>query len=316
MSTAEISFPLFGISVNPSNTISIGSFTVHWYGVIIAVGFLLAVGYSLKRSKQFGLRQDDIIDMLLLAVPLAVVCARLYYVIFTPQEYFGAGKWLNIVKIWEGGLAIYGGLIGAVLAVVIVCRHKKISVRAMLDIGGIGMMIGQAVGRWGNFMNREAFGAQTDVPWKMGLTTAQGTIYVHPTFLYESLWNVIGFVLIHFLSRKRKYDGQVFVMYIGWYGLGRYFIEGLRTDSLYILNTDIRVSQLLALLMFFAALVILVKNRGKHDPSELYCNRTSLVSAAEGEQDGADIDTQQNNSETHDQAQKNILQEDDLDDKL
>ena len=278
MSEATISFPLLGISVNPASTIKIGSFTVHWYGVIIAFGFLLAVAYGLKRAKEFGLTQDDIIDMLLWAVPTAIICARLYYVIFTPDEYFGAGKWQNIVKIWEGGLAIYGGLIGAVIAVILVCRHKKIPCGAMLDIGGMGMMIGQAVGRWGNFMNREAFGSVTDVPWKMGLTTASGTIYVHPTFLYESLWNIAGFVLIHFLSKKRRFDGQVFLMYIGWYGLGRYFIEGLRTDSLYLMNTDIRISQLLALLMFAAALIILVLNRGRHDPAKMYCNRLAAAS--------------------------------------
>jgi phosphatidylglycerol:prolipoprotein diacylglycerol transferase len=223
--------------------------------------------------------------MLLWAVPTAIVCARLYYVIFTPDEYFGAGKWINIVKIWNGGLAIYGGLIGAVIAVVLVCRHKKIPCGAMLDIGGLGMMIGQAIGRWGNFVNREAFGSVTSVPWKMGLTSASGTVYVHPTFLYESLWNVAGFVLLHFLSKKRKFDGQVFLMYIGWYGLGRYFIEGLRSDSLYLLSTDIRVSQLLALLMFAAAMIILFLNRSKYDGSNLYCNRIPVAAAAAGDTD-------------------------------
>ncbi|MBQ8026450.1 MAG: prolipoprotein diacylglyceryl transferase [Oscillospiraceae bacterium] len=307
MSNAEISFPLFGIAVNPSNVIRIGSITIHWYGVIIAVGFLLAVGYALKRAKEFGFTQDDIIDMLLVAVPLAVICARLYYVIFMPQDYFGPGKWINIVKIWEGGLAIYGGLIGAVLGVILVCRRKKLSIGAMLDIGGIGMMIGQAIGRWGNFMNREAFGAQTDLPWKMGLTLNGTTTYVHPTFLYESLWNAVGFVLIHFLSKKRKFDGQVFLMYIGWYGLGRFFIEGLRTDSLYIIHTNIRVSQLLAIVMFLAALVILIASRGKHDPAGLFCNRRAAAAAAASESAGSDITSPQETTEDK-QEQKQEIQ--------
>ena len=280
MSDAVISFPLFGIEVNPSSSFSIGGFAIHWYGVIIAVGFILAVAYSLRRADQFGLKQDDIIDMLLLAVPLAIVCARLYYVVFTPEEYFGPGKWINIVKIWEGGLAIYGGLIGAVIGVVVTCRRKNIPIGSMLDIGAIGMLIGQAIGRWGNFMNREAFGSETDAPWRMGLTTASGTIYVHPTFLYESLWNAAGFVLLHFLSKRRKYDGQVFLLYLGWYGLGRFFIEGLRTDSLYIPGTSIRVSQLLACLLFLASVIVLIVNRKKHDASTLYCVRVKEAAEA------------------------------------
>lgn len=259
---AAISFPFLGedFSINPSTHITILGKNIYWYGIIIGLGFLLAVMYALKRSKQFGLTQDNVLDMLIYAVPSAIIGARLYYVIFNPDDYFGTGKWSNIFKIWEGGLAIYGGIIFAVIATLLVCKIKKIPLLPMLDLGGLGLLIGQSIGRWGNFMNREAFGGVTDIFCRMGLTV-QGlpTIYVHPTFLYESLWNAAGFIALHFISKKRKFDGQIFLTYIGWYGLGRFFIEGLRTDSLYILNTDIRVSQLLAITCFGAAVIILLK---------------------------------------------------------
>ena len=272
--SASISFPFLGedFSINPPASISIFGRNIYLYGIIIAAGMILAVIYALKRSKQFGLTQDNILDMLLCAVPSAIVGARLYYVIFNPDDYFGPGKWGNIIKIWEGGLAIYGGIIFAVIAAIIVCKVRKIPVLPMLDIGGLGLLIGQAIGRWGNFMNREAFGSVTDVFCRMGLTLpGEETIYVHPTFLYESLWNVIGFIILHFVSKKRrKFDGQIFLMYIGWYGLGRFFIEGLRTDSLYLFNTDIRVSQLLAIVLFGAAVILLLKifidKRGNFPP--------------------------------------------------
>lgn len=263
MSSAAISFPMFGenFSINPSSHITIFGRNIYWYGILIAIGFLLAVAYGLRRSKDFGLTEDNVLDMLLCAVPLGIIGARLYYVIFNPTDYIGPGKWGNIVKIWEGGLAIYGGVIGAVIGLIIICKARKIPIKPMLDIGGLGLPIGQAIGRWGNFMNREAFGAETTVFCRMGLTLpGQSTVYVHPTFLYESLWNIAGFLILHYVSKKhRKFDGQIFVMYLGWYGLGRFFIEGLRTDSLYIGGTDIRVSQLLAIVCFAISVTILIK---------------------------------------------------------
>lgn len=271
-----ISFPIFGenFSLNPSDSFNVLGKDIYWYGVIIALGFLLAVVYGFRRSKDFGLTQDNIIDVLLFAVPTGIICARLYYVIFN-FSLFSAHP-IDIFKIWEGGLAIYGGIIGSVIVAAIYCKVKKISIGAMLDIGGFGFLIGQAVGRWGNFFNREAFGGETNVPWRMGLTLDGVTKYVHPTFLYESLWNILGFLLLHIYSkRRRKYDGQIFLLYIAWYGLGRFLIEGMRSDSLYLFHTEIRVSQFLAALSFSAAIIILLRNylRNKHRPENLFVNR-------------------------------------------
>ena len=245
--------------INPSTHFTVFGKNIYWYGVLIAVGFILAVLYAMKRSKEFGLTQDNILDCLIVATPAGIIGARLYYVVFNPADYFGPGKWGNIVKIWEGGLAIYGGIIATVLAVFLVCRKKKISMLSMMDVVSLGFLIGQCIGRWGNFFNREAYGAETDVFCLMGLHYSSGTVYVHPTFLYESLWNLIGFVILHFVSKKhRRFKGQIFISYLGWYGLGRYFIESLRTDSLYLGSTDIRVSQLIAAICFGASVIFLI----------------------------------------------------------
>ncbi len=283
MSGAAISFPFLGDwSIDPANSFTLLGHTFYWYGVIIACGFLLAVAYCSRRCDAFGITQDDLIDNLLFAVPLAVVGARVYYVIF-----FGHyDSFWDMCKIWEGGLAIYGGVIAAVITVFVVCRVKKISAPALLDVVSFGFLIGQSVGRWGNFMNREAFGAETDIFCRMGLTLNGQTIYVHPTFLYESLWNLLGFIGLHVLSKKtvRRFDGQYFLTYVGWYGLGRVWIEGLRTDSLYLGGTGIRVSQLLAGVTFALAVLTLavLLRRG---PQELWVRRRAERDAAEPGQD-------------------------------
>jgi prolipoprotein diacylglyceryl transferase len=272
-----ISFPMLGqgFVLEPPTSFSVFGFPVYYYGLIIGIGFLLALIYCLKRSRQFGITQDSFTDVLLFAVPLAIVCARLYYVVFQWQDY--ADNLMGIFNIREGGIAVYGSIIGAVIGTVIACRWRKLSIGAVLDLGALGLLIGQSVGRWANFVNREAFGSETAVFWRMGLTnpgTGQ-TMYVHPTFLYESLWNFIGFLLLHFFTKKGKkhFDGQIFVMYAAWYGLGRMFIEGLRTDSLYIPGTLIRVSQLLAALSFVAAMVFLViMLRRAYEPQSLWVN--------------------------------------------
>ena len=276
----EISFPSLGLSFNPDRVaFYIGQKGIYWYGIIIAVGFLLGVYYAIKRSKQFGLTQDNIIDMLICAVPLAIICARAYYCLFTWEHY--RDDPIRLLYIWEGGLAIYGGVIGAVIGLTLYTKVKKVSTGAMLDVGGLGLLIGQSIGRWGNFINREAHGGVTESFLKMGLTDTNGNVtYYHPTFLYESLWNALGLLLLHFYSKKRrKYDGQIFVMYIGWYGLGRLFIEGLRTDSLYVFGTNLRASQLLAGCCFLFAVIFLFYHAvfKEHDPEELYVN----VKAAE-----------------------------------
>ena len=252
----EISFPGLGIEINPIRSINLFGFSIHLYGIVIALGLMLAVIYACRRSKQFGLKAEDLTDGVLFIVPFAVLCARLYYCIFEWDSY--KDDFFRIFRIWEGGLAIYGGVIGAAIGIVVFARVKKIRVGAVLDITSLGFLIGQSIGRWGNFFNREAFGAETNSILRMGLLnkyTNQITYY-HPTFLYESLWNAAGFVLLHHLSKKRKYDGQVALLYVAWYGLGRTFIEGLRMDSLYW--GSFRVSQLLAALSCFAAVAALM----------------------------------------------------------
>ena len=272
-----------GLSFNPSRVaFSIGSKPIYWYGIIIAAGFLLAVYYAMRRADQFGLTQDNIIDMLICAVPLAIIGARAYYCLFSWNLY--KDDPMRVLYIWEGGLAISGGVIGAVIGLFLYTKVKKVKTSALLDIGGLGLLIGQSIGRWGNFMNREAFGAQTDSFLRMGLTDASGaTIYVHPTFLYESVWNAIGLLILHFYSKRRKFDGQIFLMYLGWYGLGRMFIEGLRTDSLYVGSSNLRVSQLLAGICFLAVVIFLVYDKifREHDPRDLYVNQVAQRKAAE-----------------------------------
>ena len=282
-----ISFPSLGIEVNPARTLSLGPLTIHYYGLIIALGLILAVVYACKRSKAFGVKEDDILDGVLWVTPFAIVCARVYYVIFSWDAY--AGDPISALYIWEGGLAIYGGVLGAVLGVAVFCRVKKIPVTTVLDMVLLGFLIGQAIGRWGNFFNREAFGSATDSFLRMGLyNEITGTWqYHHPTFLYESLWNLTGFVLLHVLSKRRKYDGQIALGYAAWYGLGRIIIEGLRTDSLYW--GPFRVSQLLAALSCLAAVgVLLWQHFRPHDPAELYVNRQKAVQADAGEQPPAE----------------------------
>ena len=274
MPGATITFPLLGdnFRINPSSSYILFGQEFYWYGAIIAVGFLIAVLYVTHYAKEYGLTSDNIIDMLIIAVPLAVICARLYYVVFNFSEY--QGNLLDILNIRKGGLAIYGGVLGGVLGVFIYSRVKKIPMLPVLDVGAFGLLIGQAIGRWGNFINREAFGSETALPWKMGLVTKTGTTYYHPTFLYESCWNILGLIIIHFFFRKkRKFDGQIFLLYVAWYGLGRAIIEGLRTDSLYFFGTGIRVSQLLAALSFLAAIGLLLYFRFKKpDPAKMYVN--------------------------------------------
>ena len=275
-SFTTISFPSLGIEWDPGRYLEIGPLTIHYYGILIACGLMLAVIYGWKRCRQFGIIQDDITDGVLWIVPFAVLCARAYYCIFQWDEEFARDP-ISVLYIWNGGLAIYGGVIGAVIGVSVYCIFKKIKLPALLDLVALGFLIGQSIGRWGNFFNREAFGATTESFLRMGLynTVTQTTTYHHPTFLYESLWNAIGFVGLHFLSKKRKYDGQIALGYCAWYGLGRALIEGLRTDSLYLGN--FRVSQLLAAISCFAGVLLLLINLFRaHDPQKMFVNQVTL----------------------------------------
>ena len=279
MKYTSISFPGLGIEVDPPRSFSIGPLDVHFYGVIIAVGLMLAVVYGMRQQKAFGFRGDDILDGVLWIVPFAILCARLYYCVFEWEHY--KDDPISILYIWEGGLAIYGGVIGATIGIIVYSKIKKLSLGALLDLVSLGFLIGQSIGRWGNFMNREAFGAATDSFLRMGLLNSYtGTVeYYHPTFLYESLWNAIGFVALHFLSKKRQYDGQIALGYVAWYGLGRAMIEGLRMDSLYI--GQFRVSQLLAAgSCAIAAVVLVIMAFRPHDRAKLYGNRVAAAEAA------------------------------------
>lgn len=266
-----ITFPMLGesFSITARDSFTLFGLTFHWYGIIIAIGFLLAYAYVNRRSKDFGLKDDELLDALLWGVPAGIIGARLYYVIFNFSIYRN-DLWA-IFKIWEGGLAIYGGVIGAAIAVWLYARHKKLPVGAFLDLAGLGLLIGQTVGRWGNFINREVYGFETEVFCRMGLTDAAGnTIYVHPTFLYESVWNLLGLLLLHIFCKKgkRAYDGQVFAMYLAWYGLGRAFIEGIRTDTLFLFSTGLKVSQVFAFLTCFLSLAFLAVNGSRsHKPT-------------------------------------------------
>ncbi|MBR2478981.1 MAG: prolipoprotein diacylglyceryl transferase [Clostridia bacterium] len=272
-----VSFPGLGIGASMINSeaIRIGGVTVYWYGILITLGIVLAFLYSYFVSKREGIKVDDLLDMGIWAVICAVVGARLYYVLTSLDKY--KDRFWDVFKIWEGGIAIYGAIIGGAAAIAIVCLIKKIKILKAYDTIAPAVMIGQIIGRWGNFMNGEAFGYElrdgdplyfirmgvySDATRQLGKS---GIIYVHPTFLYESLWNLIGFVLINvFFVRKKKFDGQVFFAYIAWYGFGRTFIELLRQDSLYLTGT-IRISSLVGALCFFAgtAMFIWFSIRGK-----------------------------------------------------
>ncbi len=281
--TTNVTFPGLGLDFNLSPVaFTLFGKEVYWYGVIIAVGFLLAVSYCLKfKARQFGVDPDKIIDLLFFAVPLGIIGARLYYVIFYPSMFRdAAGKldWGKVIAIWDGGLAIYGGLIAAVVTAIIYCCVRRQKFWDYADVGCYGFFIGQMIGRWGNFMNVEAYGGVTTLPWRMcspkiagellysGAVSTEGyqqmldgTLGVHPTFLYESLWNLLGLVLLILLAKRaRKFSGQMFLCYVVWYGAGRTIIEGLRTDSLYFFGTGLRSSQIVGILSAVAALILFV----------------------------------------------------------
>lgn len=229
---------------------------IMWYGILISLGIVLAVGLAMYRAKQKGLETDNILDIALVAVPVAIICARLYYVIFK-WDYYSANLG-EILNIRNGGLAIHGALIGGVLAGMLVCKHKKLKFLFMLDLVAPSIILGQAIGRWGNFMNNEAHGGPTDLPWAIEVDG----VMVHPTFLYESLWNVLVlFFLLIYDKKIKKQDGEVFFLYGILYSLGRFFIEGLRTDSLYFLG--LRVAQLIsiAIILVFGLGFIMVRRK-------------------------------------------------------
>ncbi|NLK39595.1 MAG: prolipoprotein diacylglyceryl transferase [Clostridiales bacterium] len=257
-----VSFPGLGIGEFDMNKIAFSVFgrNIAWYGIIITCGIILGYLYANYRAKFEGIKTDDLLDYAIFVVAAAIVGARIYYVAFTLEEY---DNFLEMIAIWNGGIAIYGAIIGGGIAAYVISRIKKINPLKMFDLIAPAVIIGQIIGRWGNFVNGEAYGGRTDLPWRMGIRSGylSETIYVHPTFLYESLWNLIGFIIIHFLYKKKKFDGQIFYMYIAWYGFGRMFIELLRTDSL--TQGDIRVSSLVGFVSFVVGSVMLIWNFAK-----------------------------------------------------
>ena len=279
---AVISFPMLGegFALNPSGTYTLFGHTFYWYGAIIGLGFLLGVLYCFTRGpREFGPSTDNLTDAVLIGLPTTLIGARLYYVICHWQQYLGNTVWQtlwNWCKIWEGGSAIPGGLVLMGLCVWLYCRRKKIPFGAVMDTAVFGLMIGQIVGRWSNFMNREYIGEQTDIFCRMGLTTGGVTYYVHPLFLYESLWMLIGFIALHIWSRRggRKYDGQATLLYIVWYGLIRVLLEPIRTSPLLIPGTQLRASMVIMGAMCLAALIVLfLQSKKPHPPEALYINR-------------------------------------------
>ncbi len=279
-----ISFPGLGIEnftvKSTAFTIPIfGGVSVRWYGLIITLGILLAFLYCAYRAKQEEIVFDQLLDIAIFTIIFGIIGARAYYVLTSLDQY---DSFYSVIAIWEGGLAIYGGIIAGALTIWLVCRHKKIKTLKMLDAVAPAVMIGQILGRWGNFFNGEAHGTviSEGSPLyfiRMGLyphhvSGVPGMAYVHPTFLYESLWNLCGFLLIHFLYKKKKFDGQILLMYLTWYGFGRMFIEGLRTDSLYV--GPFRISQVIGFLCFAAGAtlltVFLVRTKKKSAEEEEY----------------------------------------------
>lgn len=280
--TTTVTFPGLGLELE-LNRVAFSLFgkEIYWYGIIIACGFLLAVAYCYRQAPKFAVNPGKLMDMLYFAVPACVIGARAYYVIFYPSLYKnadGSFSWSKAIAIWDGGLAIYGMVIVAIITVAVYCKVRKQSFLRYCDVGSYGVLIGQLVGRWGNFVNVECYGGVTAAPWRMcspkiaaellekGLVDSSGyeqvlsgVLGVHPTFLYESLWNLLGFVLMVIMAKKfRKFDGQSFVGYLIWYGAGRAVIEGMRTDSLYFFGTGLRSSQLVGVVSLVAGIILAV----------------------------------------------------------
>ena len=289
---SNISFPGLGIgdfSVN-SEAFSIFGVSIAWYAVIITFGMICAVAYATMQSKKIGVTFDDICDFALWAIPVGIVGARLYFVLTSLEKFDSFAEVLNIRN---GGLAIYGGIIGGAVTVFVVSKVKKIDFLALADCVAPGVLLAQGIGRWGNFMNGEAFGAETESIFRMGVQNIVslytfGTtemVYVHPTFLYESLWNLLGVLLVYLYARylHKKYDGELFIMIFGWYGLGRMFIEGLRMDSLYseIFGLEFRTSQVLAGAIFIVCLAFYIYFLIKKPTKPFYYKEAAVVAGGE-----------------------------------
>ena len=293
----KVSFPGLGIEEFEMNTVAFELFgiPIAWYALFITFGMVCAVVYVMYRAGKINISVDDIIDFALFTIPIGVVGCRVYYVIMEWERY---NSFAEMIDIRSGGLAIYGGIIAGAITVFVVCHVKKINFLAFADCVVPGLILAQAIGRWGNFVNGEAYGYETDIFIRMGLNNGYITRYYHPTFLYESLWNIVGFIAINIFYKHKKYDGQIFLMIFGWYGLGRLWIEGLRTDSLYLFGTGIRTSQLLAGLILVTCLAFLVYFAIKKPNKPFYVREVAVpkpeaAKAAQSENaDGENPDTE------------------------
>lgn len=278
--TNLVQFPGLGLEFSINRVaFSVAGIDVYWYGVLIASGLLLALVFAFRYAVDFGIDADRLVDVVVVGTLCAVVCARAYYVIFSPVPY--ESLW-DMIDIRQGGLAIYGGIIGAAVFGGLACKWRKLPLFATFDLVGMGFLIGQSIGRWGNFVNQEAFGTNTTLPWGMYSqntkaylsnwqqtlaeqgVTVDPSLPVHPTFLYESIWCAVGFFLLWAYMKKRRFNGEIALMYAAWYGAGRFWIEGLRTDSLMIPGLGLRVSQLVALLSVVVAVSAIVFFRRKY----------------------------------------------------
>lgn len=275
-----VSFPGLGLNFEVNRVaFSIGSLPVYWYGILIAIGFILAILYVGRRAKEFGVDADRMLDVILGGAIGGIVGARAYFVILQ-WDYYGQNL-SQIFNTRSGGMAIYGGLIGGVLVGLLMCKIRKVRCLPALDLVVGGFLIGQGIGRWGNFVNIEAFGCNTSLPWGMSssvitnyLTQHEAELEaigmdidpnmpVHPTFLYESIWCLLGFAFIAWYTKRRKFDGELTLLYMMWYGAGRAVVEGLRTDSLMIPGTSLRASQVLAAAMTVVAAIIWIVKTSK-----------------------------------------------------
>lgn len=281
----HVQFPALGLEFTLNRVaFSLGGLDVYWYGIILALGLLAGMAFAFHYAVDFGIDSDRLVDVMVIGTVCGVACARIYYVAFAPFKY--NSLW-EMIDLRDGGIAIYGAVIGAFLFGGLACLWRKIPLLPTFDIVAISFLAGQGIGRWGNFMNQEAFGTNTTLPWGMisestknyltnwqAALAAEGVIVdpslpVHPTFLYESIWCLLGFVLLWRYVKKRRFDGEIALLYVVWYGAERFVVEGLRTDSLMLPGIGLRVSQVLALVSVAAALIALVVLRRKHQGQPL-----------------------------------------------
>lgn len=263
--------------IQPLNPIAIdlGPIQVHWYGLIIGFGVLLGLIIALRESERRGLDKEIFTDMILFAVPIAIISARIYYVIFQ-WDYYSQNPG-DIIKIWNGGIAIHGALIGAVLTAIVFAKVKKVSFWKLADIAAPSLLLGQAIGRWGNFMNQEAHGGEITRSFLENMHLPEFIInqmyingtYYHPTFLYESIWNIVGVIILLSLRKVNLRRGELFLTYVIWYSIGRYYIEGLRTDSL-MLTESLRIAQVISIVLVAAAIALVVYRRVRGHADKRY----------------------------------------------